>query len=181
MSKKAINKGEVLLTIPLGLCLDQSKAFNQWEHLFPSSLLKTSEMGQLALLLLSEKKLNKQSKYYPYLLTLPRQCPGTFSWSIEEISIWKQSTTRDIQTIFSFIQDDIEFIKLKMSGQEDRRYYTQEFLWALGIIKAYGLRLDSTGKGSRSWILIPGINTFQYDLWANNEPVLAASGLFGAK
>ena len=90
-----IKKGECLISIPLGICLDAKKANERFGPIV--SRLRTGEYGMLALLLLSEKALGDSSKYATYINCLPDKAPGILSWSETQIQELVKSTTRNVQ------------------------------------------------------------------------------------
>ena len=90
-----IKKGEPMISVPLGICLDSKKATERFGTVV--SRLRTGEYGMLALLLLSEKALGDSSKYATYINYLPENAPGILSWSEELQQELVKSTTRNIQ------------------------------------------------------------------------------------
>ena len=91
----AIKKGESLISVPLGICLDAKKATERFGSI--TSRLRTGEYGMLALLLLSEKALGDSSKYSTYIKYLPEKAPGILSWSEAHTQELVKSTTRNVQ------------------------------------------------------------------------------------
>lgn len=152
--KDGAAKGDILFVLPLGLCLDLTKAV-AFESILKSSNLRTGDYGMLALLLLSEKVLAQESKYFAYINNLPTVPPGVLSWDEDLLIELDKSTTRNTKAQVDAVNADADLLNTikarsqsKLLSQIDLS--PQEFRWAVGIVKSRAVYLD--GKLS----LVPG-------------------------
>lgn len=173
-----IKEGDLLLSLPISFGLDSSKIPAKLSQAINLSYLQTKELGKLALLLLYERSLGKESKYFTYIQTLPHRVPGILSWSDDEISELLQSSTRNYAILFEAIQNDLDYLlsssiySLLKGSKED---LVRDFRWALGIVKSRRIRLEE------KWSLVPGLDSISYDPFAENEAIVSSAGLFGGK
>lgn len=173
-----VKEGDLLFSLPISLSLDSSKIPAKLSQAINLSYLQTKELGKLALLLLYERSLGKESKYFTYFQTFPKRAPGILSWSDNEISELLQSSTRNYAILFEAIQNDLDYLlsssidSLLKSSKDD---LVRDFRWALGIVKSRRIRLEE------KWSLVPGLDSISYDPFAENEPIVSSAGLFGGK
>ena len=151
-----IKKGESLISVPLGICLDGKKASERFGLI--SSRLRTGEYGMLALLLLSEKALGDSSKYATYINSLPEKAPGILSWSETQTQELVKSTTRNIQDQLDAIASDWTNVvsRLQSPALPSAVLTVEEFGWAMGIVKAKSVLLDG------QQMLVPGVMKTHY-------------------
>mmetsp|Transcript_12940 Transcript_12940/g.19464 ORF Transcript_12940/g.19464 Transcript_12940/m.19464 type:complete len:477 (-) Transcript_12940:22-1452(-) len=176
LAKSAFKKGDMIFSMPLGLCLDTGKATAKFSSILNLSRLRTGQFGLLALLLLSEKALGSKSKYYEYIQTLDRFPPGILSWSAAELEELLNSTTRKMNSQFDAINDDLKYIEnLRSLSLPSSIYNVDEFRWAVGIVKSQYVVPEQQP------IIVPGMHFIDFDPLAENEPIIASAGMFGGK
>merc|ERR1711871_131401 len=131
-----IQGGDILYSLPLGICLDCDKAKSKFGPLGVSSrVLRTGKLGMLALLLLSEKYQGASSKYSNYIKFLPSMSASVVNWSYEELKILNDATTRNILGQINAIESDyerlitIDSLKSLLPGNV---FTLEDFKWAIG-------------------------------------------------
>lgn len=171
----ALKKGESMITLPLGVCLDSTKATQKFGPL--TAKLRTGQYGMLALLLLSEKALGDSSKYATYVNSLPTKAPGILSWSDAQIQELISSTTRNVQAQLDAIAADWDNVvsKLQMPSLPPSILTKEQFTWAMGIVKARSVYLD------KQRMLIPGMDFIEFDPLSTADPVTDSAGIFGGR
>lgn len=171
---RAISKGDVLLSIPIGLCLDAKRAKTVFDAASTTlSRLRTGDFGLIALLLLYEKALGSKSKYKEYIQTLPRTAPGILSWTAAELDVLYASSTRQIKSQVDAVEDDWTLIS---SLADINKIASREsFTWALGIVKAKHVFVDNQAS------LVPVLDLISFDPFSGAEPYTASAGMFGGK
>ena len=173
----SIKKNDVIYSIPLGLCLDVTRSLNKFTP-FGITLdkLKTRNVGLLALLLLHEKYLGNNSKYSNYLKTLPSVAPGILSWDNDLFDELVKSSTRNYQIQLNAVKYDYENLS-KVSGKlfPNSIFNYEEWLWAVGIVKSRIVYIDDNA------MLLPGMDSIEYDPLSEAEPTIASAGVFGGK
>lgn len=184
VAKKDLQKGDLLLALPVGLALDTTKLHSKVKLLvttLPS--LKTKDLGVLALNLLAERADGSASKRFAYINQLPRRSPGVLEWSEEEKQLYSQSTTYDCRKYFQLVYHDIailesldgsilsEFIKDKTADMT----IPSLFRWAVGTIKSRAVLVNG------QYVLLPGVDSIAADMWGEGEVTLGGAGIFGGK
>ena len=151
VAKNRIQKGDLLVSVPLDLCIDIGKANKRFGALFNGAKLRTGKLGLLALYLLSEKSAGQSSNYAKYIATLSSTATGILSWNEEEIEELVSSTTRKISTQFDAIKRDVEYIQSLNSPLLAPAIFSyDQFRWALSVVKAKYVVLDQNP------VLVPG-------------------------
>jgi histone-lysine N-methyltransferase SETD3 len=93
LAREPINEGELLMTVPLDLCLTKTVA----QSIFGSRIIPdyTDEYIAIAVLLMSEKLKGTSSNWKPYIDILPtvNDVYPSFIWSEEELDMLKGSPT----------------------------------------------------------------------------------------
>jgi hypothetical protein len=151
-STVSIQKNEVFFSLPQGLCLDSGGARRKFSSLFTSSMLKTGDIGMLALFLLFEK-VSTGSKFEVYISSLPPSAVGILGWSQADIDELIQSTTRDIRSQLSAIDSDISAILAcaSLNSFIPAQFLTREtLLWAIGTVKSRAVYIGGSPT------LVPG-------------------------
>ena len=174
MAMGPIKKGDVMLTLPMGICIDVEKANSRLPTLTVDKL-KTGSVGYTAILLLLEKISGEKSKYYKYISTLPSKVPGLFGWTEEEQEEFCRSTTRRVRSQITAIESDYQLLK-------DMRLLPTEvdktsFFWAVGTVKARAVYIQGLGQS----VLVPGMDFMKFDPFSTSEPFSAGAGMFGGK
>ena len=174
-ARVGLKKGEAMVTLPLGLCLDLPKSVAKFGDL--TTKLRTGEFGMLALLLLAEKGLGKSSKYVAYVESLPEVSPGILSWNANSIEELVSSTTRDVQSQLSAINSDWESVvsKLKSPSLPLELQTIDWFKWAMGIVKSRSVFIDGRT------VLMPGMDFIEFDPFSTADPMVGSAGPFGGK
>lgn len=102
-------------------------------------MLRTGQLGMLALYLLSEKARGSASKLNAYILSLSREgevSQGILSWSDEELQELSASTTRKISSQLEAIEKDVKLIQsLSSTVFPSSVYNLEQFRWALGTVE----------------------------------------------
>ena len=172
-----IKKNDVIYSIPLGLCLDVTRSLNKFTPFgIAVDKLKTGNIGLLALLLLHEKYLGNNSKYSNYLKTLPPIAPGVLSWDSDLFNELVKSSTRNYQiqlNAVKFDYDNLSKISDKLFPGSSFTY--EDWLWAVGIVKSRVVYIDG------NTMLLPGMDTIEYDPLSEAEPTIVSAGVFGGK
>lgn len=169
-----VKKGDVIYSVPIGICLDVSKAKVKVGAALDESKLRTRELGMLALLLLLEKQSGTNSKYYSYIQSLPETVDGFLSWSETEIETFSKSTTRKVLTQLDAIDNDYDTIS--RVGVISVDFFTKEaFRWSMGIVKSRYMYIDGQA------MLAPGLDFIQNDPFATNEAKQGMAGMFGGR
>ena len=110
-----------------------NKAVERFGPIVNARMLRTGQLGMLALYLLSEKALGPASKYNAYILSLTK-LGGILSWSDEELQELSLSTTRKISAQFDAISKDVKLIQsLSAKIFPSSVYSLEQFRWALGM------------------------------------------------
>eukprot|EP01041_Mallomonas_annulata_P012232 gene12232-25687_t len=136
-ARKPIRKGETICTIPLNICLDTSLATGKFGSILTSKLLRTGDIGMLALMLLAEKSRGEKSKYFEYINALPNKPSGILSWTKEDIDELNRSTTRRVLSQVQAVEDDYKIIESLQIPQIPSTFLTFEaFKWAVGMVKS---------------------------------------------
>ena len=172
-----IKKNDVIYSIPLGLCLDVTRSLNKFTPFgITVDKLKTGNVGLLALLLLHEKYLGNNSKYLNYLKTLPTVAPCILSWDNELFNELVQSSTRNYQIQLNAVKYDYDNLS-KVSGKlfPNSIFNYEDWLWAVGIVKSRIVYVDGNA------MLLPGMDSIEYDPLSEAEPTIASAGVFGGK
>lgn len=171
---RGISKGDVLLSIPIGLCLDAKRARSVFDAASTTlSRLRTGDFGLIALLLLYEKAMGSKSKYDAYIQTLPQTAPGILSWTPAELNELYASSTRQIKSQVDAVEDDWALIS---NLADINKIATKEtFTWALGIVKAKHVFVDNQAS------LAPVLDLIAFDPFSGAEPYTASAGMFGGK
>jgi len=172
-AKVAIKKGELLASVPLGLCLDAAKAKVVFSTSAKTlSMLRTGDFGLIALLLLHEKSLGKASKWSEYIVSLPDMAPGVLSWSQTELDELVVSSTRDFASQIAAVKDDWQLI----SRLPELTFVDEEaFKWAVGTVKARNVFIENQP------VLVPIIDVMPFDPFSEAEPTVGSAGMFGGK
>jgi len=172
-----IKKNDVVYSIPLGLCLDVTRSLNKFTPFgITIDKLKTGSIGMLALLLLHEKYSGKSSKNTNYLKTLPTIAPGILSWDSELFNELVKSSTRNYQIQLSAVKYDYDNLN-QVSGKlfPDSVFNYEDWLWAVGIVKSRVVYIDGNA------MLLPGMDSIEYDPLSEAEPSIVSAGVFGGK
>jgi len=174
-----IKKGDIVFSMPMGLCLDSSKAATKFSSIITPTKLRTSDIGMLALLLISEKSLGLASKYNNYIQSLPSKPPGILSWNDDLVKEFISSTTRNVENQNKAVEYDEEIIKLLTTLNPQlfppSIYTKEEFRWAMATVKSRYIFIE--GKA----VLVPGMDYIQFDPLSSAEPTVANAGPFGGK
>ena len=174
-----IQGGDTLYSLPLGICLDCDKAKSKFGPLGVSSrVLRTGQLGMLAILLLSEKYQGSSSKYSSYIKFLPLESDSVVSWSKEELEILNDATTRNILGQIKAIESDYERLITLDSLRAllpSNAFTLEDFKWAIGHVKSKHVYLDDQPY------LVPGMETLEHDPTSTAEPITAGAGMFGGK
>ena len=172
-AKKTLKKGDVLCSIPVGLCLDAQKAKATLDASLSKLNLRTGDVGLIALLLLHEKKEGKNSKYESYVRSLPATAPGILSWSIEDLEELFFSSTRNFKAQIEAVDEDWK--NLSRYPAVLALCDADTFRWALGVVKSRHFILDNQPA------LAPVIDFIPFDPLSNAEPYITGAGIFGGK
>jgi hypothetical protein len=170
-----IKPNEVMFSLPMGLCLDASKANAKFGAV--AKKMRTGDLGALALLLLSEKAQGDSSKYATYIKNLPQKAPGILSWSQDQLEELKKSTTRNVMAQIGAVAADWENVVRKLTPKDlpSSVLSVDNFRWAVGIVKAKAVYIDG------DLMLVPGMDFIQFDPLSESEPYSASAGMFGGK
>ena len=172
-AKKTLKKGDVLCSIPIGLCLDAQKAKATLDPSLSKLNLRTGDIGLIALLLLHEKSIGKNSKYESYVRSLPATAPGILSWSNEDLEELYSSSTRNFKAQIEAVEQDWKMLSRYPAALAISDADT--FRWALGVVKSRHFILDNQPA------LAPVIDLIPFDPLSNAEPFVTGAGLFGGK
>lgn len=151
-ANSAVKKDEILLSIPVGLTIDEDKAVQRFGGLVKSTQLRTGQLGLLALFLLVEKSLSESSKFSKYIKSLGTAPPGILSWDISELNNLTKSTTRtNYQSIAKAVKQDVTFVQRLSTSLFPPTIFNEEgFIWALGMVKAHAVLVENR------FTLVPG-------------------------
>ena len=171
---RPIKKGDLLVSIPIGLCLDAKRARSIFDAASTTlSRLRTGDFGLIALLLLYEKALGSKSKYEQYIATLPATAPGILSWTPAELQLLYGSSTRQIKSQLDAVEDDWALIS---NLADVGKICTKElFTWAVGIIKAKHVYVDNAPA------LAPVLDLISFDPFSAAEVYTGSAGMFGGR
>lgn len=172
----SIYAGDTLISIPVDLILDSSKALTKLPEILKTERLKTGYVGLTALLLLSERLAGDKSKYYDYIESLPKGILSVLSWSADELDELYKSTTRRIKAQVSAVEQDFNTIQ-RLNLFPSESFTREAFFWAVGVVKARSVYV----KGLPEPVLAPGIDAIAFDPFSSAEPFLAGAGVFGGK
>ncbi|KAL1449894.1 hypothetical protein WDU94_002366 [Cyamophila willieti] len=89
MTKSVLNKGDVLVNIPLSLLITARTVCNSPIYKYLNENVKYDGHEILAFYLVWEKHLNEQSFWYPYINMLPEQLSTPLFWSSEPLHLPK--------------------------------------------------------------------------------------------
>lgn len=137
-AKTAIKRGDVIASVPQGLTIDASRAATRLGSKLGSAMLKTGDIGVLALFILAEKA-SKDSKWRTYLDSLPPSAPGVLGWTEAERTELLSSTTRDVGAQLRAIEADYAHVSavLAAGGPIPADAFSLPlFTWAMGAVKA---------------------------------------------
>ena len=178
---KAINsikKGDAVFSLPMGLCLDASKAAAMFSSVITPSKLRTGDIGMLALLLIAEKSLGLASKYANYIQSLPNP-PGVLAWNNDLVDEFVSSTTRSVESQNKAVDYDAEIVKKLTSINPilfpPSQYTAEAFKWAMATVKSRYVIVE--GKP----VLAPGMDYMEFDPLSSAEPTVQSAGPFGGK
>lgn len=178
IAKTALKDSDIMFSLPQGLCLDPEKAERKFGSVISASQLRTGNLGMVALLLLHEVALGDQSKYAAYIRSLPTKTPGILGFPINELKEFVASTTRNIRSQLTAVEEDIETIlktkpllSLIPADSIDR----ERIKWAVGTTKARSVYIDG------SPVLVPGMDFIPFDPLCDREPQSVSAGVFGGK
>lgn len=87
MTKTAVNKGDTLVRIPVGLLITARTACESHIYQFLDKNVKYDGHELLALYLVWEKHMSQQSFWFPYINTLPLKLSTPLFWSQEPIDL----------------------------------------------------------------------------------------------
>lgn len=174
----SIKKGDIVFSMPMGLCLDSSKAASKFSSIITPTKLRTGDIGMLALLLISEKSLGLASKYANYIQSLTKP-PGILSWSEELVKEFISSTTRNVENQNRAVEYDEEIVvKLTTINPQlfpPSIYTREEFRWAMATVKSRYVFIE--GKP----VLVPGMDFIEFDPLSSAEPTVTSAGPWGGK
>jgi hypothetical protein len=171
LAAQPIKRDEVIMTIPISICIDSSYIQTILGKSLTPSLFRTGEYGLLALYLVAEKVSAKSvsgSKYSKYVASLDSKPSGLFGWSNDLIEEFSKSTTRDVKNQIAAAEIDYNFITsmagAKVIPPDIREKMTKElFFWALGTVKARAISIE------KKLTLVPGRRTTRSSSCCNHE------------
>jgi hypothetical protein len=174
----SLKKGDIVFSMPMGLCLDASKAAAKFSSVITPSKLRTGDIGMLALLLIYEKSLGLASKYANYIQSLPTP-KGVLSWNDDLVNEFISSTTRNVESQNKAVEYDAEIVKkltiLNPQLFPPSQYTSETFKWAMATVKSRYVFIE--GKPA----LVPGMDYIEFDPLSAAEPVTTGAGPWGGK
>merc|ERR1711871_1388999 len=172
LSKETIGEGELLLTIPLDICLTRKVA----QEILGKAIIPDymDEYIAIAVLMMSEKIKGEQSKWKPYFDILPsvEEVNPAYVWSDEELRMLLGSPTypaakslrKKIETEF----DELQSTPFSRNGQQfpPQLYTFDLFLWSFVILFSRAARLTSKLDGEEL-ALVPYADLMNHNPYSN--------------
>eukprot|EP01036_Dinobryon_divergens_P035263 gene35263-45663_t len=182
LARESMAEGELMMTIPLDLCLTRLVAQEiLGKEVIPDYL---DEYLSIALLLMHEKLKGSASKWKPYIDILPtsEQVYPSFIWTEEELDLLKGSPTyaaskslrgkleREYQGLVSNI------LSRYPSKFPLEQYNVDLFLWAFVMLFSRAARLSSKSSGEEL-ALVPYADLMNHNPYSNTYIDAQRSGL----
>lgn len=154
-ARENVKEREVLLKFPVSHILRNRPEEYTSENTFAGKMFKVSslyrqvESAQLALNLLHEVRLGKQSKFYSYVKCLPKRFETLpISWNLDQILLLKETIIM-VQVLMRFFDMLFFYSRLFIQDKVDKEIMFctfSDFLWAMCIVstRQNPLRLTNT-------------------------------------
>ena len=154
LSRESLSEGELMMTIPLDLCLTRASA----QEIFGQEIIPDNmdEYIAISLLLMTEKLKGKSSRWKPYFDVLPdaAEVYPSYIWAEEELELLRGSPVYAAsKSLRSKLEREYEEVKTRILDRYPSKFpnaekYTKElFLWTFVMLFSRAARLSSKIAG----------------------------------
>eukprot|EP00981_Chlorochromonas_danica_P001507 scaffold326_cov169-Ochromonas_danica.AAC.8 len=183
LSREGMTEGELMMTIPLDLCLTKANA----QLAFGQDII-TDEMDEyiaIALLLMHETLKGSQSRWKPYFDILPtiENVYPSYMWKEEELEMLKgspvyhasKSLRKKIEREYETVYQDV-ILKYPQTFTKASEMTLERFLWAFVMLFSRAARLSSKQSGEEI-ALVPYADLMNHNPYSNTYIDAQTSGL----
>ena len=182
LSKESIGEGELLLTIPLDLCLTRAVS----QELLGKAVIPDymDEYIAIAILLMSERLKDEKSRWKPYFDVLPSitDVNPAYVWSEEELDMLLGSPTYPAaKSLRKKIETEYEEVKNTVFARDPGLFpldkFTYDlFLWSFVMLFSRAARLTSKLAGEEL-ALVPYADLMNHNPFSNTYIDAQRSGM----